>query len=45
VQKIVDIHHGKIGVESTEGEGTTFTVKLPAEDQPQNAQNAQKKLS
>jgi signal transduction histidine kinase len=43
VQKIVDIHHGKIGVESTEGEGTKFTVKLPAEDQPQNAQNAQRK--
>lgn len=33
VQKIVETHHGKIEVESTEGEGTKFTVKLPkAED-------------
>jgi signal transduction histidine kinase len=30
VQKIVDIHNGSIGVRSTVGEGTTFTVKLPA---------------
>ncbi len=32
VQKIVDIHHGTIEVESTEGEGTKFTVKLPKAD-------------
>jgi signal transduction histidine kinase len=30
--KIVDIHHGKIEVESVEGEGTKFTVNLPKAD-------------
>jgi signal transduction histidine kinase len=29
VQKIVDIHHGTIGVTSNLGEGTRFTVRLP----------------
>ncbi len=29
VHKIVDIHHGTIAVESTESEGTKFTVRLP----------------
>lgn len=29
VQKIVDIHHGTLDVESQLGEGTKFTVKLP----------------
>jgi nitrogen fixation/metabolism regulation signal transduction histidine kinase len=29
VQKIVDVHNGAIDVKSTEGGGTTFTLKLP----------------
>ncbi|HEX6279955.1 MAG TPA: ATP-binding protein [Pyrinomonadaceae bacterium] len=29
VQKIIDVHHGSIEVDSTEGEGTRFTVRLP----------------
>ena len=29
VQKVVDIHRGSIDVESVEGEGTKFTVRLP----------------
>ncbi|MEH7075310.1 sensor histidine kinase [Neobacillus drentensis] len=29
VKSIVDLHHGKIDIESKEGKGTTFTVFLP----------------
>src|SRR5262249_37426253 len=30
-KKIIDMHHGAIGVESTLGAGTAFAVSLPAE--------------
>jgi signal transduction histidine kinase len=30
VKKIVDLHHGSIDVQSRPGEGTVFTVRLPA---------------
>ena len=30
VRRIVERHHGHIQVESTEGEGTTFSIELPA---------------
>jgi signal transduction histidine kinase len=32
VQKIVEIHHGTIDVESKEGEGSKFTVRLPVSE-------------
>jgi len=34
VQKIVELHNGSIEVESTEGEGTKFTVRLPMSEPP-----------
>ncbi len=34
VQKIVDMHHGTISVESKIGAGTTFTVSLPLAETP-----------
>ncbi len=35
VQKIVDMHHGTVAVESKIGTGTTFTVNLPLAETPQ----------
>ena len=29
VKRAVDAHHGRVSVESVEGEGTTFTIELP----------------
>jgi two-component system, OmpR family, sensor kinase len=31
VKTVIDLHHGEIFVESEEGKGSRFTVKLPAE--------------
>jgi len=30
VKMVVDLHHGRVAVESREGEGARFTVRLPA---------------
>jgi len=35
VKKVVDVHRGKIAVESSLGEGTTFIIELPAENTDQ----------
>jgi len=29
VKKIVELHNGKISVESVKGEGTTFRIEIP----------------
>ena len=36
-QRIVEEHHGSISVESIEGEGTVFTVKLPLSSDPEDS--------
>jgi signal transduction histidine kinase len=33
VQKIIDLHGGKISVNSIEGKGTTFSFYLPAKQE------------
>ena len=35
VKRIVALHHGKIEVQSEEGKGSTFTIKLPLKSQNQ----------
>ena len=39
-RELVQAHHGSIGVESVEGEGTTFTVELPLEPVARSAQDS-----
>jgi two-component system OmpR family sensor kinase len=34
VQTIIDTHHGRVVIESEEGVGTTVSVRLPSESQP-----------
>ncbi|HSS99999.1 MAG TPA: HAMP domain-containing sensor histidine kinase, partial [Terriglobales bacterium] len=34
-QKTVEMHHGTIAVQSEAGTGTTFTVSLPANENPE----------
>jgi signal transduction histidine kinase len=35
-QRIVEEHHGEISVESREGKGTVFAVKLPLSHEPED---------
>jgi two-component system, OmpR family, sensor kinase len=37
VKMAVDLHHGRIEVDSNEGEGTRFTIRLPVEGAPAGA--------
>jgi len=39
VHEIVTAHHGRIGVESKVGEGTTFTIKIPVVPPPLSSVN------
>jgi signal transduction histidine kinase/CHASE3 domain sensor protein len=38
VQAIVDIHHGRLSLDSAEGKGTTITISFPRADAPDRAQ-------
>src|SRR5262249_49583315 len=34
VRQLIELHDGSVDVESQEGEGTTFTIRLPLEAEP-----------
>ncbi|HEY9867775.1 MAG TPA: ATP-binding protein, partial [Candidatus Obscuribacterales bacterium] len=40
VKKIVEEHNGRVGVKSALGEGSTFSIYLPAEPQPEGPAQA-----
>ena len=42
VHKVIDVHNGTIDVESKEGEGTRFIVRLPKADPTTEAQSTQR---
>ena len=44
VREFVELHHGRLGVSSSELAGTTFWVELPLEIMPETKELSQKKL-
>jgi two-component system OmpR family sensor kinase len=45
VKMVVALHHGDVAVESKEGKGSRFTVRLPARKSPQNTISASEQPS
>ena len=41
VRQLIELHEGSVDVESQEGVGTTFTIRLPLEAGPQQASSVQ----